>query len=61
MVTSAKGLGPEKDYAIEGQQHIQKTDLSSRQRRSPTEQDRDCQRVIISGHEPQMGIDTKTY
>jgi hypothetical protein len=26
MVTSTKGLGPEKDYAGEGQQHIQKTD-----------------------------------
>jgi hypothetical protein len=36
MVTSPKGLGPEKDYAGEGQQHIQKTDLSSRQRGRPT-------------------------
>jgi hypothetical protein len=26
MVTSPKRLGPEKDYAGEGQQHIQKTD-----------------------------------
>jgi hypothetical protein len=26
MVKSPKGLGPEKDYAGEGQQHIQKTD-----------------------------------
>jgi hypothetical protein len=32
MVTSPKGLGPEKDYAGEGQQHIQKTDPSSRQK-----------------------------
>jgi hypothetical protein len=26
MVTSPKRLGPEKDYAGEGQQHIQKTE-----------------------------------
>jgi hypothetical protein len=26
MVTSPKGLGPEKDYAGEGQRHILKTD-----------------------------------
>jgi hypothetical protein len=29
MVTSHKELGTEKDYAGEGQQHIQNTDLSS--------------------------------
>jgi hypothetical protein len=32
MVASTKGLGPEKDCADKGQQHIQKTDLSFRQR-----------------------------
>jgi hypothetical protein len=32
MVTSTKGLGPEKDYAGEGQQYIQKADPSSRQK-----------------------------
>jgi hypothetical protein len=31
MVASTKGLGPEKDYAGKGQQHVQKTDPSSRQ------------------------------
>jgi hypothetical protein len=31
-----KGLGLEKDYAGEGQQHILKTDPSSRQRGRPT-------------------------
>jgi hypothetical protein len=31
------GHGPEKDYAVEGQQHIQKTDPSSRQRESSLE------------------------
>jgi hypothetical protein len=35
MITSSKGLGPEKDYAGEGQQHLQKTDPSSRQRGHP--------------------------
>jgi hypothetical protein len=35
MVTSPKGLGPEKDYVGEGQLHIQKTDPSSRQRGRP--------------------------
>jgi hypothetical protein len=32
MVKSPKGLGPKKDFAGECQQHIQKTDPSSRQR-----------------------------
>jgi hypothetical protein len=32
MVTRPKGLGPKKDYAGKGQQHIQKTDPPSRQR-----------------------------
>jgi hypothetical protein len=35
MITSPKRLGPEKDYAGKGQQHLQKTDLSSRQRGPP--------------------------
>jgi hypothetical protein len=33
---TVKGRGPEKDYAGKGQQHIQKTDASSRQRGRPT-------------------------
>jgi hypothetical protein len=37
MVTSTKGLGPEKDCAGKAQQHIQKTDPSSRQRGRRTE------------------------
>jgi hypothetical protein len=36
MVTSPRRLGPEKDYAGEVQQHMQKTDPSSRQRGRPT-------------------------
>jgi hypothetical protein len=36
MVARSKGLGPEKDCAGEYQQHIQKTDPSSRQRGRPT-------------------------
>jgi hypothetical protein len=40
MVTSPKGLGPEKDYAGEVQQHIEKTDPSSRQRGRPTKRRR---------------------
>jgi hypothetical protein len=35
MITSAKGLGPKKDYAGEGQQQIQNTDPSSHQRGCP--------------------------
>jgi hypothetical protein len=35
MVASTKGLGREKDFAGEGQQHIQKTDPSSRQKGRP--------------------------
>jgi hypothetical protein len=37
MVTGPKGLEPEKDYAGKAQQHIKKTDPSSRQRGRPTE------------------------
>jgi hypothetical protein len=36
MVTSPKGLGSEKDYAGDDQQHLQKTDPSSRQGGGPT-------------------------
>jgi hypothetical protein len=36
IVTSPKGLGPEKDYVGEDQQHIKKIDPSSRQRERPT-------------------------
>jgi hypothetical protein len=35
MVSSSKGLGPGKDCAGKGQQHIKKTDPSSRQRERP--------------------------
>jgi hypothetical protein len=44
------GDGPEKDYAGEGQQHIQKTDSPSRKRGRPRKPDHNCQSVI-----------TKTY
>jgi hypothetical protein len=47
MVSSLKELGPEKDCADKGQQHIQKTVQSSRQKGRPTKkQDRNCQAVI---------------
>jgi hypothetical protein len=36
MVASPKGLGPENDCADEGQQQLQTTDPSSRQRERPT-------------------------
>jgi hypothetical protein len=36
MVSSPKGLGPEKDCAGKDQKHIQKTDPTSRQRGRPT-------------------------
>jgi hypothetical protein len=41
MVASLKGLGPEN--AGKGQQHIKKTDPSSRQRGRSTKQDNNCQ------------------
>jgi hypothetical protein len=43
MVANTKGLGPEKDCAGEGQQHVQKGDPSSRQRGRLTNQERNCQ------------------
>jgi hypothetical protein len=46
MVPSTKGFGPEKDCTGKGQQHIQKTDPSSRQRGRPPTQDRNRQTVI---------------
>jgi hypothetical protein len=61
MVTSPKGLRPEKDYAGEGQQHIKRQASPLVREGAPQKHDRNCQRVKISGHEPQMGLDTKTY
>jgi hypothetical protein len=52
MVARSKGLGPEKDCAGEGQQHIQMTDPSSRQRGRPTKQDRNSQ--TIRGSTPRL-------
>jgi hypothetical protein len=43
MVASTKGLGPKKDCAGKGQQHIQKTDPSSRERGLSTKKNRNCQ------------------
>jgi hypothetical protein len=60
MVASPKGLGPEKDCAVEA------ISIYKRQTRplviegAPQKQDRNFQ-TEISGHEPQMGLDTKTY
>jgi hypothetical protein len=58
MVASPKEFGPEKDFAGKVQQHIQKKGLSSRQRGRPT---KTRPQLSISGHESQMGLDTKTY
>jgi hypothetical protein len=55
MVTSQKGLRPEKDYTGEGQQHIQKRRPVVREV-APEKQDRNCQRVINMWE-----LDTKTY
>jgi hypothetical protein len=46
MVTSSKGLGPEKDYAGEGQQYIQKQTRTLVRESAPPEQDSNHQRVI---------------
>jgi hypothetical protein len=59
-VAIPKGLGPEKDCAGKGQHHIQKTDPSSRQRGRPTK-NKTVTVKQISGHGPQMGLDTKTF
>jgi hypothetical protein len=46
MVTSPKRLGPEKDNAGEGDQHIQKTDPFSSEIGRPRKQDCNCQGLI---------------
>jgi hypothetical protein len=55
MVTNAKGLRPEKDYAGGGQQHIKRQTRPLAREGAPQKQDCNCQRVIY------MGLDTKTY
>jgi hypothetical protein len=47
MVSSTKVLGPEKDCAGKGQQHIQKTDPPSRERGRPQKQDRNYVRFEV--------------
>jgi hypothetical protein len=59
MVASTKGLGPEKDCTGKSQQHMQRQTRPLVREGAPQKQDRICQ--IKSGHEPQMGLDTKTY
>jgi hypothetical protein len=64
MAASTKGLGPEKDCAGKDQQHIQKTDSASRQRGRHTERTKlsnSNKYLGHEGHEPQIGLDTKTY
>jgi hypothetical protein len=61
MVTSPKGLGPVKDYAAESQKHIQKTPVFSSERAPHKNKTVTVNEQEISGHEPQMGLDTKTY
>jgi hypothetical protein len=55
MVTSPMGLRPKKDYAGECQQHIQKSDTSSRQRGRPQNRAVIVKDKLISGRRPQMG------
>jgi hypothetical protein len=43
---SPKGLGPEKDYAGEGQQHIKRQTRPLVRDWAPQKQDRNCQRII---------------
>jgi hypothetical protein len=54
MVASPNGLEPEKECADNGQQHIQKTDPSSRQRGRHTKTN-----TQLSGRELQMGLYSK--
>jgi hypothetical protein len=61
MVTSAKGLRPEKDYASDGQQHIKRQTRPLVREDAPEKQYRNCQRVINIWSWAQMGLDTKTY
>jgi hypothetical protein len=62
MVASPNGIGPEKDCAGKDQQHIQMTDPASRQRGRPHKnQTLTVKEKYISGHEPQMGLNTKTF
>jgi hypothetical protein len=62
MVASPKGLGSEKECASKGQQHIPKTDSSSRQRGRPTKT-----RLYLSNSNkylitsPRWWLDTETY
>jgi hypothetical protein len=46
MVTRPKGLGPEKDYAGENQQHIKRQTRSLVREGAPEKPDSNCQRVI---------------
>jgi hypothetical protein len=46
MVTSPKGLRPEKDYTGEGQQHIKRQIRPLSREGAPEKQDYNCQRVI---------------
>jgi hypothetical protein len=55
MVASPKGLGLEKDCAGKGQQHVQKTDPSSRERGRPAK----TRLYLSNSNEAQIGLDTK--
>jgi hypothetical protein len=46
MVTRPKGLGPEKDYAGEAQQHIKRETRPLVREDVPQKEDRNCQRVM---------------
>jgi hypothetical protein len=62
MVASPKGLGPEKDCAGKASNICKRQARPLVREGAPQKQDRNCQALKkISGHEPQMGLDTKTY
>jgi hypothetical protein len=46
MVSSPKGLGPEKDCAGKDQQHIKRQTRPLVREGAPQEQDRNCHKVI---------------
>jgi hypothetical protein len=55
MVASTKGLGPEIDCAGKGPEAYTNDTRPLVKEGAPQKQHRNCQTVIISGHEFQMG------
>jgi hypothetical protein len=61
MVASPKGLGPEKDCPGKALQHVQRQTRPLAGGGAPQKKTVTVKQQQISGHEPQMGLDTKTY